>query len=240
MLPLIVAIVTGGCGVPLREPPDEVLRATIKNVAVEIDEASAAMTIITPARGPCDAMWRGTKVGSLVGLLFLVAGTPSGLIWGVITALKESPPPEVVDQAERNIVAALSGNLGEHLRRRTAHYLRASGKNISDRPGADAVVRLTVEEFGLRGYGLDNALWDNPHVSYFLHVRVRLEGALDRSVLYEQPFRFVSPRLPFFQWSPENASPAVKAMERGTDVLSEELVDEIFLLYRPKEKPVEP
>ena len=92
----------------------------------------------------------------------------------------------------------------------------------------DTVLEVSVLSFGLQ----DGKLEVNPALGLFFTVRGRLVRVADGEELHETTVSYRTPRGTFAQWAENDASRLSAAMEDAYDVLSREIVEEIFLVHQ--------
>ena len=169
----------------------------------------------------------GTAIGGLYGA---VVAEPKAEVEKAEAAFKKS-------LADIKIQQALGERIFEHARARTPHTFKLlldQGPSIVNenpyyRPlashGIDTIVETNVLKVELVGEGCIN-----PPLHVHVTVRVRLIRAADNTSLYEGKFDYSSKDHNLTKWAANDAQLFREVVARANEVLSGEIVDELFLL----------
>jgi len=131
----------------------------------------------------------------------------------------------------------LGERIYEHARARTPHtfdlLLDQGPSKINENPdyrplashGIDTIVETNVLKIELAGEG-----YINPPLNVHVTARVRLIRAADNTSLYERKFDYSSKDHKLTEWAANDAQLFCKVVARANEVLSGEIVDDLFLL----------
>ena len=187
----------------------------------------------------------GPYAGVTLLITTVVMTTVGTIVYGVAGGL-EAIPGKTAEQIERDLNGALgSARLADDLAAEiqtiaagrqemnpyTVTHLgawppgsSASRTDLTGR-GIDTVVEVRVTEAGfLGGSGSD------PEVSFYLNARVRLVAPDTGQEIYTRDFQYLSRQLQFADWFAEGSKELAAAFEEAVEVLSERILDELFLV----------
>jgi hypothetical protein len=247
-----------GCATkPAKLRVTEVLRARFDTIAVAPGRFTPETDFSRPAKGRVSGAGRGAAIGTLgflavgdgQGLILALAcppsiavGTAIGGLYGAVAA----EPKATVEKAEAafkkvladiKIQQALGERIFENARARTPHTFRLLLDQgpyvVSVKPnyrplashGIDTIVETNVLKIELAGEG-----YINPALHVEMKVCVRLIRAEDNTSLYEANFDYSSKDHKLAEWAANDAQLFREAVAQANEVLSGEIVDELFLL----------
>jgi len=197
----------------------------------------------------------GGSVGSqgapcIAFFLLPVAGVVVGAVIGTVVGGVTALPAATVDEAETTLKKALTDiKVQETLMERVVNVARdqtpylfipikelgpiSPDEQISycflATEGINTILEISVLKFGLVG-----SKWDiNPDLMLFMSVRVRLIRVSDDTELYVHTFEFKESNHSFIEWTASNAETFCRELDYAHEILSNEIVETLFLSYAP-------
>lgn len=250
-----------GCAHKLSLPPSEAQRAKFGTVGIvygsyvpESNFDTFAKSLLSGAgKGALEGFFLGAKAieGSAnsgpLGIILLPFMAAIGAAVGSIEGVEAAVPREEAEKIE----AAIKRAFGElEIQKTMAWSLFKNCSTLSDykfglldrqgpispdqkptykilkEQGIDTVLEVAVKRLGFEG-GKGN----NPSISFFMNVQIRLLSLIDRTEVFFHEFKYTSPPRPFTHWSYNNGQRLGEEFSLCYGTLSEKITDELFLLY---------
>ena len=209
--------------------------------------AGASAPLSVSGGAPSGGGAAGNAAAGVVILgLAVAAGTIGGMA-GSFAGAAKAEPAEKVNASENILQSAVSSlrihesmrdrfiQLAQNQTRERFVVLLDEGPNSPEEKidytslrdkGIDTVVEISVVSFGLAGP------WNvNPLLSFSLDSHVRVIRIYDGVVLYDTPLIFRGGEHTFSDWAINNGQPFHEELEVAFRALTENIVDELFLVY---------
>ncbi len=209
----------------------------------------AANWSATGALAPMGGGTGGDPFVALIELAASVVGATLGGLAGTVTGAFKAESAEKVMISETALKDAISTlKLPESLRDRfmrvaqsetREHFVvlpnqgpksleEKNGYGFLAKNGIDTVVEVAVTNFGVNGP------WDvNPPLGLVMKLRIRVIRTADDKELYTSELEYKWGERTFCEWAADNARPFLTELDRSYQIVSEKVVEELFLLYLP-------
>lgn len=249
-----------GCAHKLSLPPSEAQRAKFRTIGIvygsyvpELNYDTFAKSLLSGAgKGALEGFFLGAKaMGSAnsgpLAIILLPFMAAIGAAVGSIVGVEAAVPREEAEKIE----AAIKGALGElEIQKTMARSLFKNCSTLSDygfglldrqgpvSPDQKPDYKIlkeqgidTVLEVSVKGLGFEGGKGNNPSISFFMNVQIRLLSLIDRTEVFVHEFKYTSPPRPFTHWSYNNGQRLREEFDLCYGTLSEKITDELFLLY---------
>lgn len=192
--------------------------------------------------GSVKAAAQGGGEGGAVLLLLSPVVALGGAIYGAIAA-ETADKVEAAEAIFKNTLADLKiqetfrDRVLQVARDETRHPFVLLSEGGPTAPGEDVgyssivsqgiitILEVSVKKLGLPGVGI------NPPLPLVMSAGARLVRVDDGEELYTREWVYMSRKREFVEWAANNAQPLREELERASQTLAEQVVDELFLLY---------
>jgi hypothetical protein len=235
-------LLSAGCASPYGEPApdilfsplDEKVRRSLGRIRIVRGADVERVDLALPAKGCAAGAGRGAlcTIGAFgeVGILFFPVFALGGAVYGAAAA----SATEQVDEASAGVLRAFqdsrfASRFTEALNKKSA-ALKGYAFVPSEAP-ADSELQLRVTELGTRGPWTVNTP-SRPVIA----VAVKLSRVMGGEVLWESRFRYAGVSRSLAEWSAGDVAALRSELARASELLAEDILDELFRVWLPSER----
>jgi hypothetical protein len=181
--------------------------------------------------GAAVILWLGVcgVTGVVGGVVGAVSAAPGATVRDAIADLTSAVSSQTIQTTLRDRIASVALANGTTLTVVTPDLRHSSGQTTDYRPlasqGIDSVLEVAITKAGTQGEGI------NAPVQIQMEAHVRLIRTDDNSEVFAYAFSYQGNRLKLAEWSANQGSPLLRALDDGYTALATQIYDSVFRLY---------